>query len=214
MSLPPHRYHPPQGPTHILYRDEWLLAVNKPPGLLSVPGKAVGAEDCLEARVQRLDPRARLVHRLDGDTSGVMIFGRSHAAQAALGRQFEQRHTEKRYVARIAGRMSGAGRISLPLIADWPRRPLQKVCTEVGKAAITDWHVLAQEPQATRIALRPLTGRSHQLRVHLAALGHPILGDRFYDGPPAARLMLHAQKLTIRHPANNAAISFEVPPPF
>ncbi len=183
-----------------------------------MPAKPPGPQDCVEARLRALYPDALLVHRLDLETSGVMVFARTRLAQRHLGWQFERRQLAKTYVARVAGTVAGeAGRIELPLACDWPNRPRQMV-TPAGKPAVTDWQVTAREPAATRLLLRPLTGRSHQLRVHLAALGHPILGDPFYAPPEALaaapRLQLHAAGLTLRHPDGGASVSFESPPPF
>lgn len=209
----------PDGIT-LLHADAALLILDKPSGLLSVPAKPPGPADCLEARVRAAFPEALLVHRLDGDTSGVMVFARSRLAQRHLNWQFERRQVRKTYVARVAGIVAGdEGAIDLPLIADWPNRPKQMVDFTRGKPAVTDWRVLAREPAgATRLELRPHTGRSHQLRVHLLAIGHPILGDRFY-APPAAlaaadRLQLHALRLGFRHPHGGAWVEYEAPAPF
>jgi tRNA pseudouridine32 synthase/23S rRNA pseudouridine746 synthase len=184
-----------------------------------VPAKPPGTQDCVEARLRAAFPDALLVHRLDMDTSGVMVFARSALAQRHLNWQFERRQVQKGYVARVWGEVAGeAGRIDLPLIADWPNRPRQTVCHVRGRAAVTDWRVSAREAGATRMALAPLTGRSHQLRVHLAALGHPILGDAFYAHPAAlaaaGRLQLHAERLGFRHPIGGDFVAFEAPAPF
>jgi tRNA pseudouridine32 synthase/23S rRNA pseudouridine746 synthase len=214
----PEPYHPPLGPIGILHRDEMLLVVDKPQGLLSVPGKAPGAADCLIARLHRMDAQTRLVHRLDRDTSGVMVFARSPRAQRHLGRQFERRQVQKRYIARVTGHLEGAGEVDLPLTADWPNRPRQMVSLERGRPAVTRWEAIGHEGDTTRVALAPLTGRSHQLRVHMAQLGHPILGDPLYGplhgGAAAARLMLHAERLVIRHPDGGAPVSFRHAAPF
>ena len=213
-------YHAPHGPLRVFHRDAALLVVDKPAGLLAVPGKPPGAEDCLLARLVAADDAVRLVHRLDRDTSGVMVFARTAAAQRHLGLQFERRHVAKRYVALVAGRPAAAGGvIDLPLAADWPRRPLQKVCHATGKPARTRWEVLpplpGQPAGATRVALHPETGRSHQLRVHMLALGHPILGDPLYaPETPLPRLMLHAAGLALRHPEGGAEHAFASPSPF
>jgi tRNA pseudouridine32 synthase/23S rRNA pseudouridine746 synthase len=210
---------PPEGPLRLLHADEALLILDKPSGLLSVPAKPPGTQDCLEARVRAAFPETLLIHRLDGDTSGIMVFARTKVAQRHLNWQFERRQVSKTYVARVAGVIAeDAGRIDLPLICDWPNRPLQMVCHERGKPSVTDWRVLAREAAATRVELRPLTGRSHQLRVHLLSLGHPILGDRFYAPPEALaaaeRLQLHAHRIGFRHPIGGAPVAFESPVPF
>ncbi len=200
----------------LLHADGHLLVWDKPSGLLSVPAKPPGTQDCLEARARAAFPDALLVHRLDCDTSGVILMARTRLAQRHLNWQFERRQVGKVYVARVAGEIAGeAGRIDLPLICDWPNRPRQMVCFERGKASVTDWRVLAREDGATRVELRPLTGRSHQLRVHLAALGHPILGDPFYgDAGSADRLQLHAAEISVRHPEGGARVSFAAALPF
>ncbi len=200
----------------VIHADAAIVVLDKPSGLLSVPAKPPGPQDCLVARARAVWTDIRLVHRLDRDTSGVMVFARSAAAQRHLGWQFERRQVEKTYVARVAGRVAQErGRIELPLICDWPNRPRQMVCHERGKPAVTDWEVIAREPGATRLRLRPLTGRSHQLRVHLAALGHPILGDPLYgDAASADRLQLHAETLSFRHPEGGARVTFHAEVPF
>jgi tRNA pseudouridine32 synthase / 23S rRNA pseudouridine746 synthase len=199
----------------LLHEDAHLILLDKPSGLLTVPAKPPGPADCLEARLRAAFPEALLVHRLDRDTSGVIAFARTRLAQRHLGWQFERRQVTKTYVARVAGRVAGeAGRIDWALACDWPNRPRQMV-TPLGKPAVTDWEVIAREPGATRLRLRPLTGRSHQLRVHLAALGHPILGDPFYGDPGAApRLQLHAESLGFRHPLGGAHVAFRADTPF
>lgn len=210
-------YTPPEDPLEILHEDHELIAVLKPAGLLSVPGKGDHLADCLLARVQAAFPTALLVHRLDRDTSGVMIFAASPHAQRHLGLQFEKRQTRKTYIARVAGHMAEAeGTIDLPLIVDWPNRPLQMVCLETGKQAITDYKLLKSGGGESRVRLTPLTGRSHQLRVHMAALGHPILGDPFYsqDAETYPRMMLHAQELRLRHPDGGRGMRFFAKAPF
>ncbi len=202
----------------ILHRDENLLLVNKPAGLLSVPGKGAELADCLLARLERDYPGTLLVHRLDRDTSGVMVFAMNRMAQRHLGLQFERRHTSKRYVARVSGIVEAeAGLLDLPLNSDWPNRPKQMVDFENGKPARTHWRVLEREAAATRVELRPETGRSHQLRVHMVALGHPILGDPLYaegDAQRAGRLMLHAEGLTLRNPDGGGHLTFRAQVPF
>ena len=216
---PPFIYAPPDTPLDIIHLDDQILAINKPSGLLSVPGKAMEHRDCLETRVKAAYPDALLVHRLDMDTSGVMVFGMGKAAQRHISSQFQKRQLEKTYVARVSGSVSeDTGSVDLPLIVDWPNRPLQMVDHTRGKPSVTDWTVLAREDCATRMELRPKTGRSHQLRVHMLELGHPILGDRFYGNAEviaaADRLQLHAQTLHMRHPDGGAWLTLQAPCPF
>lgn len=211
-------YAPPQDPLVILHHDHQVLLVDKPSGLLSVPGKGEDLTDCLIARVQRVFPDALLVHRLDRDTSGVMIFALTPHAQRHLGLQFENRQTKKTYVARVWGEMADkTGTVDLPLIVDWPNRPLQMVDHENGRSAVTDWRVVRVGGGETRVRLMPKTGRSHQLRVHMLALGHPILGDPFYATGPARdhpRLMLHSETLQFRHPDGGQGMRITAPCPF
>jgi tRNA pseudouridine32 synthase/23S rRNA pseudouridine746 synthase len=211
-------YAPPDTPLDILHEDHEILAVNKPAGLLSVPGKGPELADCLIARLSAAYPQVLLVHRLDRDTSGVMIFALTPHAQRHLGLQFEKRQTKKTYVARVAGRMEPkTGTIDLPLIVDWPNRPLQKVDHETGKPAVTDWRVLKAHEAESKVQLFPQTGRSHQLRVHMLSLGHPILGDPLYAPDTAdqyPRMMLHAEELRVRHPDGGIGTKFRVKAPF
>lgn len=211
-------YDPPQLPLEVLHEDTDLLVVNKPAGLLSVPGRGEHLADCLITRVQVAFPTALLVHRLDRDTSGVMVFALSPHAQRNLSMQFEKRSTKKTYVARIAGRLEPkTGTVDLPLIVDWPNRPLQMVCHETGKPAVTDWRVAKYGDDETRVSLMPKTGRSHQLRVHMLALGHPILGDPLYAPDTASqhdRMMLHSEELRLKHPESGIAMKFRAKPDF
>ena len=211
-------YHPPQDPLVILHEDAEVLLVDKPSGLLSVPGKGEHLADCLIARVQAVFPEALLVHRLDRDTSGVMIFAMTPHAQRHLGLQFEKRMTRKTYVARVWGvPEEKSGTVDLPLIVDWPNRPLQMVCHETGKPAQTDWKKIKSDGETARMRLFPKTGRSHQLRVHMLALGHPILGDPFYATGPARdfpRLMLHSEELRFNHPQGGASTKVRAKAPF
>lgn len=211
-------YAPPTAPLDVLHEDHELLVVNKPEGLLSVPGKGAALADCLLSRVQQAFPTALLVHRLDRDTSGVMVFGLTAHAQRHLGLQFEKRQVRKFYFARVAGRLSPEqGEVDLPLAVDWPNRPRQKVCHETGRAALTAWRVQRHGDAETRVHLMPLTGRSHQLRVHMLALGHPILGDPLYapeSVPSYERMMLHAQELRLRHPDGGTGMRFRTKAPF
>ncbi|MAU52692.1 MAG: RNA pseudouridine synthase [Roseovarius sp.] len=211
-------YAPPDTPLQILHADHEIVVVNKPAGLLSVPGKGPDLADCLLARVVEAFPTALLVHRLDRDTSGVMVFALSPHAQRHLGLQFERRQVRKSYLARVAGRLEPAeGTVDLPLIVDWPNRPRQMVCHETGRPAQTDWRVLRAGHDESRVRLMPKTGRSHQLRVHMLALGHPILGDPFYASGAARdhpRLMLHSEELRLRHPDGGRGMRFRAPAPF
>ena len=206
-------YAPPNDPLNILHHDHELLLVDKPPGLLSVPGKGEHLADCLITRVQKVFPEALLVHRLDRDTSGVMVFALTRHAQRHLGLQFEKRQMKKAYVARVWGHVAEkTGTVDLPLIVDWPNRPLQMVDHENGKQAITDWRVQRYGDAETRIRLFPQTGRSHQLRVHMREIGHPILGDPLYatgEARDAPRLMLHAESLRLRHPDGGKGLTFK-----
>ncbi|URQ61472.1 bifunctional tRNA pseudouridine(32) synthase/23S rRNA pseudouridine(746) synthase RluA [Pantoea alhagi] len=214
-------YNPPLEPwLHILYQDDHIMVVNKPSGLLSVPGRLEEHKDSVMTRIQRDFPQAESVHRLDMATSGVLVVALNKAAERELKRQFREREPEKSYVARIWGHPpKDEGLVDLPLICDWPNRPMQKVCFETGKSAQTEYQVLERAADnSARIQLKPITGRSHQLRVHMQALGHPILGDRFYAHEAAlamaSRLQLHAEWLTITHPAFGNKMTFRQPADF
>ncbi len=213
-------YDPPTNPwLEVLHEDDELLVLNKPSGLLSVPGKAAEHSDCIEARARAEFPDARIVHRLDMDTSGVIVLARNAAAHRHLGLQFERRKTQKTYVARVWGHLQEEeGEVDLPLICDWPNRPKQMVCHTNGKPAQTRWQVIGRDAVTSRVRLFPRTGRSHQLRVHMLAMGHPILGDRFYAEGAALtasdRLMLHAEELTLHHPNGGALTTFRSKCPF
>ena len=216
----------PDGRLPLVYGDRHLLVVDKPAGLLSVPGRGAAMQDCAAARVQREYPDALVVHRLDMATSGLLLLARGPAMQRALSRAFEQRLVGKRYVALAAGRLpppptaGGWGCIDLPLAADWPNRPRQVVDAVKGRPSRTHWRVLAYDAalDASRVELEPVTGRSHQLRVHLLALGHPILGDALYAPAAmrerAARLLLHASVLELVHPATGKPLRCCSPVPF
>jgi len=203
----------------ILHRDDQLAIADKPAGLPAVPGRTEALQDCLWRRVQAELPDALVVHRLDMATSGLMLFARSAAVQRQLGIAFAARQVRKRYIAVVAGRVGpDAGEIDLPLAADWPNRPRQIVERSRGKASLTRYTVLERSAAATRLELEPWTGRSHQLRVHLAAIGHPILGDALYapDDVQAAapRLLLHASALAFAHPCNGERFEIASPAPF
>ena len=198
--------------------DDDLIALNKPAGLLSVPGRGADKFDCLATRAQAVWPDALVVHRLDMATSGLMLMARGAEMQRALSQAFAERAVAKHYVAVVHGCLSPpVGSIDLPLSADWPNRPRQQVDRARGKPSLTHYRVLAHDAAAdtSRVALEPVTGRSHQLRVHLLALGHPIVGDALYGTPSAGgRLLLHAVSLALRHPRHGAALQLRAPPPF
>ena len=205
----------------MLHADDTLLAFDKPAGLLCVPGRGADKQDCLAARAQARWPDALVVHRLDMATSGIVLMARGALAQRQLSIAFAQRAAEKTYVAVVQGLIAeSSGEIDLPLAADWPNRPLQQVDHAHGKASLTRYRVLQRDSASntSRVELQPVTGRSHQLRVHLLALGHPILGDRLYAPSvvqaAAPRLLLHAQSLRLAHPANGTPISIECASPF
>jgi tRNA pseudouridine32 synthase/23S rRNA pseudouridine746 synthase len=206
-------------PLTLLYEDAMLLAADKPAGLLAVPGRGAAKQDCLWSRVAQRHADALIVHRLDQATSGVMVFGRGAAAQRALSIAFEQRVVAKRYEAVVHGLAEAdEGTIALPLAADWPNRPRQIVSAVAGKPSTTRWRVLARDAAMarTRLCLEPLTGRTHQLRVHLAAIGHPIVGDTLYGAPDdqAPRLLLHAFELRLPHPGEGRMIALRSALPF
>lgn len=209
------KYQPPTEPQlTVIHQDDELLVLNKPSGLLTVPGKNSNHADCLEIRAQEKFPTARIVHRLDMDTSGVLVLAKNAKAHRHLGLQFERRHIKKTYIARVWGCMKqDMGKVELPLICDWPNRPKQMVDFERGKPAQTDWQVLERQENSTRVLLKPLTGRSHQLRVHMLSLGHPIIGDNLYAHDEALkagdRLQLHALSLELYHPVGGATLKFE-----
>ena len=211
-------YDPPDTPLQILHEDPQILVLDKPAGLLTVPGKLEGRKDCLVTRLQAARWDALTVHRLDCDTSGVIIFARTKQAQGFLGQEFEQRRARKTYIARLKGQLQpDSGTVDLPLGSDWDYRPRQKVDHENGRPAVTDWQVIARTDTETRVRLTPHTGRSHQLRVHMLALGHPILGDQIYAPETRAdhkRLMLHAETLSLHHPATGEWMTFAAPVPF
>jgi tRNA pseudouridine32 synthase/23S rRNA pseudouridine746 synthase len=207
----------------LVFVDEHLLVLDKPAGLLAVPGRGAGKQDCLSARAQRLWPDALVVHRLDMATSGLFLMGRGLHMQRVLGRAFAERQVAKRYEAIVAGRLGAPGdegEIDLPLAADWPNRPRQQVDPVHGRPSLTRWRVLAHDEgdDTTRVSLEPVTGRSHQLRVHLLAIGHPILGDALYAPPAvqarAPRLLLHAAELRLLHPATGEPLHFASTVPF
>ncbi|RUO40071.1 RNA pseudouridine synthase [Aliidiomarina taiwanensis] len=214
------QYQPPQTPwLSVLYQDNDILVLNKQAGLLTVPGKAPEHFDSVIWRVQRALPTARIVHRLDMATSGLLLLALHKPAQGHLGKQFEQRQVHKRYEAVVSGELENSeGEVNLPLRCDWPNRPKQMVDPLEGKSAQTFYKVLERRPGATHVELTPITGRSHQLRVHMLALGHPIQGDRLYGQPHAVtqapRLQLHATTLAFEHPSSGEAMRFHCPANF
>ena len=228
-------YRPPMSPyLDIIFQDEDIVVLNKSSGLLSVPGRLPEHQDCLQNRVQRVLPTATVVHRLDMATSGIIIMALNKPAHVFISRQFEQRKTKKSYIARVFGHVKEhEGSVDLPLICDWPNRPKQKVDHENGKQSLTHYQVLSYselnsgdgisesgspENVSTLVELTPITGRSHQLRVHMLALGHPILGDRLYAHGQALtvspRLQLHARNLSLAHPVTGELLTFVAPCPF
>ncbi|MDO8262888.1 MAG: RluA family pseudouridine synthase [Gallionella sp.] len=233
----------------LIYRDESIIVVNKPAGLLSVPGRGADKTDSLTTRVQKEFPDALNVHRLDMSTSGLIVLARGKEMHRRISAMFRERRVEKRYLAIVAGQMEAVeGEVDLPLGADWPNRPRQKVDFAIGKPSLTRYRVFGYEKSvraepveacfasnhspfdklgangpadmpagATRVELEPVTGRTHQLRVHMAAIGHPIQGDALYGGDArgsAVRLMLHASVLNFAHPLGEERLSFECAPPF
>ena len=209
---------PHAGAISVLYADDALVVLNKPAGLLAVPGRGPDKQDCLSTRVQALYPDALVVHRLDMATSGLVVMARGAPAQRLLSAAFAQREVHKRYVAVVSGPLTptadGWQTIDLPILVDWPNRPRRMIDWQQGKASVTRWQVAHAEtqPNTTRVELEPVTGRTHQLRVHLQAIGHPILGDALYAPPAvlaqAPRLLLHACALAFSHPVNGRALQF------
>lgn len=205
----------------LLYIDQALIICNKPAGLLSVPGRGADKQDSLLTRVQQIYPDTHLVHRLDMTTSGLMLMARSKHHQSLLGKIFEQRQIKKTYLAWVAGLpLQDQGSIELPLMPDWPARPRQKIDLQQGKYALTHYQVLKRLPaqQKSLLSIEPHTGRTHQIRVHLSALGHPILGDTLYAPIEHAythpRLMLHAWQLAFKHPDTQQPVCFKAEPDF
>lgn len=207
----------------ILYADESLLMVNKPAGLLSVPGRAPEWKDCLISRLQTVYHDALIVHRLDCETSGVMVVARGAGIHKNLSRQFQEREVEKSYRAWISGHPEQeSGMVDLPLICDWEKRPKQKVCYETGKSAQTHYSVVNKfslhNTPVAEVELTPITGRSHQLRVHMLSLGHPIIGDKLYASDAikalGTRLHLHAERLMVTHPRTKQTLEIACLRPF
>lgn len=215
--VPPRCFLPPR----VVLVDDHLIAVDKASGLLSVPGRDINNRDCVVSRLEKDYGRILVVHRLDFDTSGLLLLARDARTQSELSKQFQSRSVDKVYEAIVWGLVEhDEGEIELPLALDWPNRPLHKVDHDNGKPSLTRYRVLARdhERNCTRVALYPVTGRSHQLRVHLLAIGHPILGCPLYGHPQsqggAQRLLLHARMLEFTHPATGARMHLEAPVPF
>ena len=208
---------PPHSSLDILFEDEFLLVVNKPSGLLSVPGRGEKKQDCLISRVQKQYTDALIVHRLDMSTSGLMVIARGKEIESMLSILFQKKKVDKKYIAIVDGKVTPSiGEIDLPLITDWPNRPKQKIDFKSGKNSKTKYSVLSYDEKrnATRIELTPITGRTHQLRVHMRSLNHTILGDELYASAEvinkSERLMLHAYYLALKHPVSDEALEFKL----
>jgi tRNA pseudouridine32 synthase/23S rRNA pseudouridine746 synthase len=200
----------------LVYWDDYLLVVNKPAKLLAVPGRGADKQDCLSARLQQQFSDALVVHRLDMSTSGLMVFARGADMQRLMSLMFQEREVDKRYVAVVAGKLEKeTGEVNLPIAADWPNRPLRKIDAVSGKHSLTRYRLLNHDVGSSRVELEPVTGRTHQLRVHMAAIGHPILGDALYgDINSAPRLLLHATTLDLLHPISRVPLHFASSAPF
>lgn len=207
---------------HLIHRDDDFMVIHKPAGLLTVPGKTEDLQDCLINRLIKLEPKTLLIHRLDRDTSGILAFGLSKWGQKTISRQFQERQTDKTYQAVVAGTLEGEGTIEVPVVYDPSRPPLHIADPAHNKSAITHWqaieHFNIQGQPVTRVKLTPITGRSHQLRVHMQYLGHPIIGDTLYATPEqqqlSSRLCLHAERLSFYHPQTEQLVEFYCPAPF
>jgi tRNA pseudouridine32 synthase / 23S rRNA pseudouridine746 synthase len=213
-------YSPPQDPLKILYEDDDLVVIEKPAGLLSVPGRLPEHHDSAYLRVLAQFPAAKITHRLDMATSGILMFAKHRVAEVAVSKMFQARTVNKNYVALVQGQLQGEGQVDVPLIADWENRPRQMVHYELGKPAQTLYKALSYdaEQDVTRVLLTPITGRSHQLRVHMLHIGHPITGDKIYHPNPKqspfGRMALHASYLAFRHPLNGDAVEIHANVPF
>lgn len=207
---------------HLIHRDDDFMVIHKPAGLLTVPGKTEDLQDCLINRLVKLEPKTLLIHRLDRDTSGILAFGLTKWGQKTISRQFQERQTDKTYQAVVAGKLEGEGTIEVPVVYDPSRPPLHIADPAHNKPAITHWqaieHFNIQGQPVTRVKLTPITGRSHQLRVHMQYLGHPIIGDTLYATPEqqqlSSRLCLHAERLSFYHPQTEQLVEFYCPAPF
>ncbi len=207
---------------HLIHRDEDFMVIHKPAGLLTVPGKTADLQDCLINRLIQAEPKTLLIHRLDRDTSGILVFALSKLGQNRISRQFQERQTTKTYQAIVAGHLHGEGTVDVPVIYDPEHPPLHSAAPEHNKPALTYWKVAEQfeinGSPVTRVILTPITGRSHQLRVHMQYLGHPIIGDTLYASPKqqalSSRLCLHAAQLSFKHPKTEQDVEFNCPVPF
>ena len=207
---------------HLIHRDDDFMVIHKPAGLLTVPGKTEDLQDCLINRLVKFEPKTLLIHRLDRDTSGILAFGLSKWGQKTISRQFQERQTDKTYQAMVAGTLEGEGTIEVPVVYDPSRPPLHIADPAHNKPAITHWqaieHFNIQGQPVTRVKLTPITGRSHQLRVHMQYLGHPIIGDTLYATSEqqqlSSRLCLHAERLSFYHPQTEQLVEFYCPAPF
>lgn len=218
-NAPPYLVPHSQEDIRILHEDDDLLLVRKPDLLLSIPGRHPLNKDCLITRLQQRYPSASIVHRLDLDTSGIMVIPLNKPTHAHISRQFQLRQVEKSYHAIVYGVIpQDRGEIDLPIATDWADRPRQKICRERGRSALTRYEVLKREGDRSRVLLKPVTGRTHQLRIHMRELGHPILGCDMYAHPEAlgmaSRLMLHASRLAFEHPGTGEWLAGECPPDF
>ncbi|MCO8046290.1 RluA family pseudouridine synthase [Acinetobacter bohemicus] len=207
---------------HLIHRDKDFMVIHKPAGLLTVPGKTEDLQDCLISRLMKIEPKTLLIHRLDRDTSGILVFALSREGQKSISRQFQERQTDKTYQAIVAGTLDGEGMVDVPVIYDPDHPPLHIAEPNHNKPALTHWqaieHFEIQGQAVTRVKLTPITGRSHQLRVHMQYLGHPIIGDTLYATPEqqqlSVRLCLHAERLSFSHPHTQQPVEFYCPAPF
>lgn len=213
-------YAPPQHALCTIYEDDDLIVIDKPAGLLSVPGRLPEHHDSAYARILRDHPEAKVTHRLDMATSGLLMFAKHRTAEVAISKMFQARTVEKHYIALVQGQLEGEGGVDVPLITDWENRPRQIVHFELGKPAKTLYQVLDYdiEQDISRVLLTPITGRSHQLRVHMQYIGHPITGDKLYHPEPTRsplqRLALHAWDLVFQHPLQGNLLKLQSPLPF
>jgi tRNA pseudouridine32 synthase / 23S rRNA pseudouridine746 synthase len=207
---------------HLIHRDDDFMVIHKPAGILTVPGKTADLQDCVINRLLKIEPKTLLIHRLDRDTSGILVFGLSKWGQKSISRQFQERQTSKTYQAVVAGTLQGEGTVDVPVIYDPEHPPLHIAAPEHNKPALTHWkaiqHFQILGQAVTRVELTPVTGRSHQLRVHMQYLGHPIIGDTLYATVEQQQLMprlcLHAQQLSFHHPKTEELVQFDCPVPF